>query len=369
MDKNKKIYDYIIIGAGICGSSIAYELKKHSNNILILEKENTIASGASGAAGGFLSPLLGKPNKFKDLVNQALKYSTQFYKTNMPNLINQCGTLRIPRDEIDEKKFQEYIKYIDFPYKIEQGGCFFKDASVVQSSNICKALISNTPIQYNYKVRNINKQDDLWVLDSNYYTKNLIIASGASKKLINEFYINIRAVWGQRIEISTTSCISINYHKECSVSASSYIDNDNHQVSIGATHHRFVNDKKIVKSDTEFLLKKASEIIKLDNIKVIKEYAGARASSVDYFPMLGKIIDSKKTLEEFPYLKKGTNVQEKRFHRYDNLYIINGVGGRGFVLAPYLAKQLCNLIINNIDINEQINLNRLFKREVKRVYN
>jgi len=363
------IYDYIIIGAGISGSSIAYELNKHSNNILVIEKESTIAFGASGAAGGFLSPLLGKPNKFKDLVNNALRYSLDFYKKNMPNLIDQCGTLRIPKDEIEEKKFQEYIPYIDFKYKIEQGGCFFFDASIVNSQEICKALIGDINIQYNYEVKNIKKDKNLWVLDNKYYTKNLILTTGASKNLINEFYVNIRAVWGQRIDISSTSCISFNYHKECSISRSIKIDEKLNLISIGATHHRFVNDKKIVKSDTEILLKKASDIIKLNDIKVINEYAGARASSVDYFPLVGKIINSYKTLEEFPYLKKGTNVQEDRFTKYENLYILNGVGGRGFVLAPYLANELVNLIIDDIDVQKEINLNRLFKREVKRLKN
>jgi len=364
--KNNHIYDHIIIGAGIAGSSIAYELNKHSNNILVIEKENKIAFGASGAAGGLMSPLLGKPNKFKTLVNEALKYSTNFYKSNIPKHINQCGTLRIPKDKEDEKKFQEYIPFIDIPYKIEQGGCFFPEASVVNSHEICKALMTDITIQYNEEVKNINYEDKLWNLDNKYYTKNLILTIGASSMLIDEFYLNIRPIWGQRIDISTTSCINHNYHKECSVTASSKINNKLNKVSIGATHHRFVNTKTIDKSDTEILLKKASDIIKLDDINVINEYAGARAASVDYFPMVGKIIDSKKTLDEFPYLKNGTNVNEKRFTRYENLYILNGVGGRGFVLSPYLAKQLCDLIISNKEVQEEININRLFKREVKR---
>lgn len=365
--QNKKIYEYIIIGAGVAGASIANELKKHSNNILIIEKNKSINESASAAAGGFLSPLLGKSNKFKTLVNNALVYSTKFYKKNMANLIDQCGTLRIPKDEIDEKKFQEYMPFIDFEYEMKEGGCYFPYASIVKSQEICKLLMDNITIQYDYEVKNIEKLSNLWSLDNKYYTKKLILATGASNLLIDEFYLNIRAVWGQRIDISTTNCISFNYHKECSVSRAIKIDNDYYKVSIGATHHRFVKDKKIVKSDTVILLKKAQDIIELKDIKVLKEYAGARASSSDYFPLLGKIIDSNKTLNEFPYLKKGTNVQENRFTRYDNLYIFNGLGGRGFVLAPYLANKLCNLIINDIDVDMELNVNRLFKRAVKKM--
>jgi len=361
------IYDHIIIGAGIAGSSIAYELNKHSKNILILEKESSLKTTSSTAAGGLLSPLLGKPNKFKTLVNDALKYSTNFYKSNIPKYINQCGTLRIPQDEKDAKKFQEYIPYIDMPYKIEQGGCFFPEASVVNSYHICKSLIRDIAVHFDVDVKSIEYSDNIWNIDNKYYTKNLILTTGACSMLIDEFYLNIRGIKGQRIDISTTTCISYNYHKECSITAGKKLPDKTFQVSIGATHHRFVYDKTINNSDTNILLKKASNIIELKDVKVLNEYVGIRAACVDYFPMVGKIIDSKKTLEEFPYLKNGTNVQAHRFTKYDNLYILNGVGGRGFVFAPYLAKQLCDLIIYDKEVQEEININRLFKREVKRL--
>jgi glycerol-3-phosphate dehydrogenase len=38
------MYDYIIIGAGIIGTTIARELSKYQVNILVLEKENDIAN-------------------------------------------------------------------------------------------------------------------------------------------------------------------------------------------------------------------------------------------------------------------------------------------------------------------------------------
>jgi len=361
------IHDHIVIGAGVSGCNIAHKLNKHSNNILVIEKENKIAFGASGAAGGFLSPLLGKPNKFKDLVNEALIYSTEFYKKNMPNLINQCGTLRLPKNKEDEDKFKSYIPFIDFQYKLMDGGCFFPYASVVKSYEICKALIANISIQYNCEIKSIKYENNIWILDDLYHTRNLILSTGASSSLIKEFYLNIRAVWGQRIDVHSSTCISHNYHKECSISYSNEISEDKYLVSIGATHNRVVSDLKMIKDDTKYLIEKANDIIELNDVEVVNIYNGARAASVDYFPLVGKIIDSSKTIEEFPYLKNGTNVKENRFTRYDNLYILNGVGGRGFVLAPYLANELCELIINDIDVREDINLNRLFKREVKRL--
>ena len=107
-------YDFIIIGAGISGCSLAYFLSKNSKNILLVDKNSDVAYGASGAAGAFLSPLLGTDNKFKNLVTKALNFSIDFYKNNFPKLLDSCGTIRIPKDNIDEEKFQTYIPHMDF---------------------------------------------------------------------------------------------------------------------------------------------------------------------------------------------------------------------------------------------------------------
>jgi len=361
-----KIYDYIIIGGGVCGCNTAYELSKHTSNILLIDKLDDVAKGASGAAGAFLSPLLGKPNNFKDLVTTALLYSIDFYKHNTPASIDNCGTIRIPKDAIDEEKFQSYIPYIDFPFEKQGDGYFFPIGSVVNSYEICKTLTQEIEKKLHYEVNSIQYDGQYWSINGEITTKNLILTTGANTKLLDEKYIDIRAVWGQRIDIETSTCISVNYHKECSVSKSIPLDNRKNRVSIGATHHRFVEERATSDEDTNELLKKASEIIHLEDVTVTKLYGGARASSSDYFPIVGEVIDSAKTIEEFPYLKNGTNVNSIRFSRYKNLFILNGVGGRGFVLAPYLAQKLVEKIVQNKSLEENITSDRLFKRWVKK---
>ncbi len=361
------MYDYIIIGAGISGCSTAYHLSKHSNSILLIDKEDDVAFGASGAAGAFLSPLLGKPNNLKDLVNDALIYSTNLYKDISPASINQCGTLRIPKDEEARKQFNSYKQYMDFDYNEEDGGYFFKIASVVDAVNVCKILTKDIKKQFNHEVKSISFKDNIWSIDNKYKAKSIIMTTGACINLIDEKYLNIRAVWGQKITIQTSTCITKNYHKECSISQGVLKSKDTYISSIGATHHRNVLDKKIDKDDTTNLLEKANGIINLKDVKVIDEKAGARACSIDYLPIVGDIINSEKTIEKFPYLKNGTNVQSHRFNRYEKLFFLNGVGGRGFVLAPYLAKILVDNIVHNTPIDEKITTNRLFKKWVKKL--
>ena len=358
------MYDYIIVGGGISGCSVAYELKKSNTNILLVEKLSDIAKGASGTAGAFLSPLLGKPNYFKSLVTKSLKYSTDFYNKNCANFIDNCGTIRIPKDKLQEDKFEAYQPYMDFEYHKKDSGYFFDIGSVVDTYNICKTLTKDIKKLLNYEVKTINFKNDIWVLDNELKTKNLILTTGADIKLLNEEYFGIRPVFGQRIDIKTSTIIKQNYHKACSVSKSK-----DGIVSIGATHHRGILSRGISNNDTKELLNKANDIIKLEDIEVVKELVGARASSIDYLPIIGLMINSDKTLKKFPYLKYGTNVSSHRFIYHKNLFVLNGVGGRGFVLAPYLAKILVDYIINNKQFDESLETTRLFKRWAKKEKN
>lgn len=381
---NKQEFDYIVIGAGIAGCSLAHFLSKYSKSVLLIDKNDDVAFGASGAAGAFLSPLLGKPNKFKDLVTNALKFSMNYYKKYfLEDLIN-CGTCRIPKNSEDEEKFQTYIPYMDFEYEKFEKGYLFKIGSVVKPYEICKKLSNDTAKLFNYEVEKIEKIDDFWFINNEIKAKNLFLTTGADISLIEEKYLDIRAVWGQKIDVFTTTKVEVNYHKESSLS----ISNKDGIVSIGATHHRF-DDKKqensydlklkninklkhndytnnIMQEDVNELLKKANDIKTLDDVKVLDIKIGARASSVDYFPMVGKLVDSQKSFEKYPHLKNGFQIKNENLELIDNLYILNGVGGRGFVLSLYLANNLVENIFNNQELDEEITNFRLFKRWAKK---
>jgi len=385
-------YDYVIIGAGIAGSSTAYFLSKYSNSILLIDKNENVAFGASGAAGAFLSPLLGKPNKFKDLITKSLNFSTLFYKeVNSKSFVND-GLCRIPKNNEDREKFNSYKPYMDFEYKEFEDGYFFNIGSWINPSEICELLTKDIKKKLNYDVVSIVNENESWLLNNEIKAKKLILCTGANTKLIKEKYFDIRAVWGQKIDVTTKTCVDFNYHKECSLSKALKLENkDLYKVSIGATHHRFDCDKNIcnycvevanlnkdcsncytkdiTNKDSEKLIDLANDIMKLDDVNVINVKIGARASSTDYFPMIGELIDSKRSFDKFPHLINGTHIKEEILEKIDNLFILNGVGGRGFVLSPYLANELVENIINNKKIDDTISTYRLFKRWAKKQKN
>ena len=47
-----------------------------------------------------------------------------------------------------------------------------------------------------------------------------------------------------------------------------------------------------------------------------------------------------------------------RHETYKNLFVLNGLGTRGVMIAPYAAKALFNYIENNIELDSEININR-----------
>lgn len=386
---NIKQYDCVVVGAGIAGCSLAHFLSKYSKSVLLIDKNKDVAYGASGAAGAFLSPLLGKPNSFKDLITKSLKFSVDYYRNNYPNEITNCGTCRIPKNDEDREKFKTYIPYMDFEFKEYKNGYFFEIGSVVNPYNICKKLSEKITKTFNYEVKDILFSDNSWIINSEIKANKLFLTTGADTSLIKEKYFNIRAVWGQKIDITSTSNIDINYHKECSISKSlALINEEKNLISIGATHNRFEKDilessynlslcnineiqhneqtKAIMQKDIEKLLNLAKDIAPLKDIEVVDVKIGARASSVDYFPMVGKLIDSEKSFKKYPHLKNGTHIKDENLEMIENLYVLNGVGGRGFVLSLYLANCLVENIFNETPLPKDITNFRLFKRWAKK---
>lgn len=375
-----KEFDNVVIGAGIAGCCVSYFLSIKNKSVLLIDKNSDLAMGASGAAGAFLSPLLGKPNSFKDLVTNALGFSINFYKTFGDDVLNSCGVCRIPKDSEDRDKFQTYKTFMDFEYEKLEDGFFFKIGSVINPKTITSLLTKDVEKQFNYKVTNIEKlEDGYWLINDEIKTKNLILTTGINTKLIDEKYFTIRPVWGQKMDVETSTTTNMNYHKQCSVST--VLDNKNGKniISIGATHHRFENKKiedidnteefytkDIIEEDAKHLLNLANDIIKIEDANILDIKVGARACSTDYLPIVGKLVDSKKSIKEHPHLINGSFVNNDKLSFHENLYVLNGVGGRGFVLSSYLANMLVDNIVDDEPILNEVLPNRLFKRWVKK---
>ena len=114
------------------------------------------------------------------------------------------------------------------------------------------------------------------------------------------------------------------------------------------------------------MIELAKSYLKFDGFEVKKVNFGARNSSLDFFPVLGQIIDVKKTLEKYPYIKKGSKVPKEKHIYYPNLFVHSGLGARGFVLAPTTSKILAEHICTHSNIPKRLDTQRLFIKFAKK---
>jgi tRNA 5-methylaminomethyl-2-thiouridine biosynthesis bifunctional protein len=361
-------YDIAVIGAGIAGTMVAYEAKNRGLSVVIIDRASKVATGGSGAAGAFISPKLGKETKLLKLTNLAYSYAVNFYKNNFNQYFDDSSIIRLPKDSEDAKNFSYYKSIIDEPSKIlstqelsnlgiknADTALYFKNGGICDAQGLCAALAKD--IDYiQAEVKSLNK------LPVN--AKKVVLATGYEgfRELLE--YMGINGVWGSRGDFYTDTKVDISMHKSISISASK-----SGIVKLGATHTRAKNPTNACMqcngTPLDSLIKESATMLNLTNLKLKETLCGMRAGSRDYIPLVGKVIDTNYMLNTYPQLKKGYNRAPNRY--IDNLYILNGLGGRGFVLAPLMAKWLVDLIAKNKDIEPTVNPDRLFLKWARKL--
>lgn len=359
-----KKYDAIVVGAGIAGCSSAYFLKEKGLKVLVIDRSGVAASGGSSAAGAFVSPKIGKGSNLQELTNEAFEFSKDFYLEHFPEHFAQTGVIRIPKDEEDAQKFSEYEEHNDAKRELlaydelhtlgidnRYESFLFSEAGVCDAPQMCKAILKN--IEYEqYELKSLAYEDGCWFVDD-YCAKKLILATGYENNYFDMRYMGVKGTWGSRGDYETNLKLDVSMHKQISVSA-----NIDGIVKLGATHEKDVD--VCIKCNGEPLKKLfdvASTMVDTSDFKLKETFCGMRSGSRDYFPLVGEVIDTRYMLETYPKIVKGAKPE---LQKIDNLYICNGLGGRGFVFAPLMAKMLADKIVDNKEIDKRVNPDRLF---------
>ena len=375
------MYDYLIIGAGAAGCAIAHFLKKAGKSVAIIDRDG-VASGASGAAGAFLSPLAGKKNSYNTFVNDSLTFSLDFYEKLLCESFIKKGVLRVAdenfsKDRLNELENEFYtsdaLKAICNDFK-EIDGFFYKNAGHINPAKVSAKMIEGCDF---YKKEIIKLKYENRIYDANgIKATNIILTQGVSSSLIDAPYIELSPIFGLRLDAKTSTKVPFNIHKSISIST----NKKDNTIAIGATQQRhdlkemfcntscdkcnfYVDDEK---AQVGYLLEKASELIELKDLEVIKTYTGARASIKSYFPVVGKLLDYDATLKKYPSIKNGTKIPKESLLYHPNIYIINALGSRGFVFAPYLAKILSQHLLEKKEIPDEISTQKLFFKYVRK---
>ena len=352
----------LIIGAGIAGSSLAYQLAKRNYQVTLLDGNNQHEIEIFQNKAAMISPhfMLNNP-KYNSLMSKASKYAYDL--TNEFNYPKEDalmeGVIKLYENDMADKLIEKIVslglekadfKYlpknlIKKKYGIEnKAGILFKCGGWVSPNKICSSLINHKNIKFipKTKVKEITYKKNLWVTscdDSNKYAaSNLILCNSFALNEISLFRdIDLKKNRGQINWLPSKKKFG---SKEI-ISDGGYLIPDVSGFDVfGSTYERDNENKNLSMTDFDKNLKTYQ---KLSGVKIKKNdmpitgWVGWRAVTPDRTPYVGHVLDESKEVYNKP-----RSIQELKWH--PNLFINTGYGSRGYTLAPFISKCLASLI-------------------------
>ena len=370
------IYDTAIIGAGINGCASAHFLTAGGEKVALFDREG-IAAGGSGAAGAFISPKFSKSGPLKALMEESYLFSLAFYRQHFPDLVRVAPLIHFAKYEDENEKVRAFRQSTVLPLLSSMPdvslsgatGAFehvvLAESALVRAQEVCRRMASQADF-FRRDVDIIKYDNDLWHLGE-VRARRIVLATGAYRPVISMPHISLRAVWGHRVDISTSTRLPCHLHQYVSIAST---DEDGRS-AIGATHDVHYNP---LTSDKPYdfekgrreLLEKAARTVTLENVEVLRDYTGLRSGSNDYYPLLGRVADAEACLENLPALSKGVKVPKDALAYYPELYMINGTGGYGFVMGPLLGRMMASYLIEGEALPAALDPTRFLYRWAKR---
>lgn len=329
----------VVVGGGIGGALFGYLAQREGYRVVVVEERSHLLEGASGAAGAFLFPKVGLDTPYTRFINRGILEALSFWE-GKPVELDRSGVLILPRDTRDLEKFRRYRGEISLQFEEREGGFFFPDGGVLDVGSVRQWLEREVPVRQS-RVVEVKRWGRKWVVvgegGEEFSGEKVVLAEGSKGAFLPK-YLQIYPIWGERIEFKTDFSPPVNYHKRVSLSV-----NFGGVVRIGATHRRNCSECRENWEEGEELVKLAREIVPELEGEIVGIKGGFRAASRDYFPVVGEVIDLEESLKVEPQLRHGWTPRGP-LPKVEGLYILNGLGGRGFSNALLCGRYLLKVL-------------------------
>jgi len=343
--------DFIIVGYGIAGLSLAYKLIKEKKDFVIFDLPRTNSTYQSGAV---LNPTILKRYTLSWKGLEFMKFAKEFYlefekKYNVKVydniLIHKYFSNKQEQNYwIEASGFKSLENYLDHKiitkynnqFLLKNGYGILKNTAKIDPKLMLDTFKSNSG-KDKFIVKDFNhsklKIFDKYVIYDNVTSKFIVFCEGVQiKKNIFFNYLPLTSLKGEFLLIKAPKLS--NKHV---IKSSVYIIPINKGIFwVGSTFD--FNDKstKITKEGYNFLLSKLNSLISVP-YEIIDHKVGFRPVVKDRRPILG------------------------RHPKYKNLLLFNGLGTRGLMLAPLLSIWLYDNIEHNKELQNEISINRFEK--------
>ncbi|MDI5896952.1 NAD(P)/FAD-dependent oxidoreductase [Flavobacterium yafengii] len=345
--------DYLIIGSGLAGISFAEVALRNDKSILVLDNNS---QNSSKIAGGLYNPVILKRfsevwqaqeqlaimNEFYTFLEEKLNCKVDFKSPILRKFfsVEEQNNWFAASDKIALAPFlstqlisKKYVG-IDSPYGYGE---------VLQTGYVDTALLLNKYREY-LKHNNLFQEEafdyDALKIESdsihykNIQAKHIIFAEGFGMHA--NPYFNQLPLDGTKGELFIIKAPELNL--DVIVNTSVFIlPLGNDLFKVGATYNwKDKTDLPTEEGKTE-LVDRIKEIISCD-FEIIEHFAGVRPTVKDRRPLVGT------------------------HQNYESIHILNGLGTRGVMLGPAMAKALFENIENQVPLNKEIDINRFLPK-------
>jgi len=341
--------DYIVVGAGLAGILFCELLRRQKKSFLVIDNAS---QRSSIVAGGLYNPVVLKRFtqvwKAKEQLQLALPIYNDLeqllhlkldYKIPVRRLFNSIEEQNNWFIASDKPNLSEFLSDNIIPNTNKSLKADFGFGEVLQTGRLdTKGLIKAYRKELVNKNQIINESfnyEALKLVENKIQYKNIeashiLFAEGFGLKQNPFFnYLPLNGTKGELLTIHAPD-LKIDYVLKSSVFL---IPLGEDLYKVGATYEWKDKSNTITETAKEELLDKLNKFLKCD-YTVVNHVAGMRPTVTDIRPLVG------------------------RHHMCKHMYVLNGLGTRGVMIAPYVAKQLYDFIENQEMLDSEINIKR-----------
>ena len=346
--------DYLIVGSGIAGICFAETALQNNKSILVFDNNS---QNSSKIAAGIYNPVILK--RFSQVWNatEQLEYLNDFYpkieqriQTKIDYKISILRKFYNIQEQNDwftasdkphlapflsSKLFRQKFKSIESPFdygEVVHTGYVNTSVMLQQYQEFLSS--NNLLLKQSFDFEKLILNDH-FLSYNDIKAKHIIFAEGFG--LHSNKYFNNLPLDGTKGEILVIKAPNLNLN--CIINSSIYIvPLGNNLFKVGATYHWDDKTNQPTEQGKQELVDKIKELLDCD-FEIMEHVAGVRPTVKDRKPLVGT-------------------------HAiYKNLHILNGLGTRGVMLGPSLARDLYDNIENNKPISIHIDIKRFVKNK------
>lgn len=376
-----------ILGGGIAGMCLSHYFKKAGYHVTVVDQNPKPMQVASGNHMAMVMPLVTARQSPESIFYlRAFETALNFYHSDEYQAIGVEQILH----QNKHKKWAKTIQQAGLPktlldFTSGSNAAYYPKAGYVQTDLLSQRLRTTVDQWLATEVNQLLfTEKNKWLLlnqdrEAFHSTDLLIIANGIkAQQLMNSNDLYLTAKHG----MTTTIKAEINKSlKHIKLAEGYVIPNQNHnQWLCGATFDHLEPEQWYTPAQlhqnhwqrNHLLCHGLNIFDDFNKSQVISGHAAIRATTPDHLPICGPIIDQTKFKSDYNDLNHGRHWQKyPPAKTSSNLYILNGLGSRGFTSAPLLAQYLCAMIVGEplpleIDLCKIIHPNRFLYRDLKK---